>query len=215
MAARLRVEPSKDFYIQTALFDAQSGNPSDIGGTYFRVKGSDGQLAITEFAFFSGRENDKVLYGKYSLGFWSYTGTFPDLQSGNPSTSHGVYGMTEQAVNKAITLFVKYGTASQESNRISSCLTAGFTVNGLIPGREKDRFGFGVARVTNSSNYMQMQDLAGIPAYSDETAFEASYRIEIMRGVALQPDLQLVNHPDSNPDLQNPLLGMMRLELKF
>jgi porin len=213
-AIRVRAEPSKNFYIQTALFDAQAGDPNNLTASYFRVNGSDGQLAITEFALFSGKENPKDLYGKIGAGVWNYSRTFDRLAGGDKGTNHGWYVLGEQWITSEIALFLRYGTADGEVNRFANCLTTGVTFNGLL-GRPKDRFGLGYARIAQSDDYIQSVVAGGGDTLSSESAFEFSYRYELIPGVALQPDVQYVMHPGMNPALNNAVTSSMRVELNF
>jgi porin len=214
-AIRLRVEPTKSFYLETALFNAQAGDPAQPQGTHFRLGANDGQLFITEAAYFRGRSEGQKLYGKYGLGVWSYTRTFDNLaqtvtdSSGNEvplqSTSRGAYFLGEQAVSELASIFLRYGVASTDTNAVSRCLGTGVVFTGLLPSRDRDRFGLALARST-------LGESSGGGA---ETTYEANYRVELIPGVALQPDLQYIVHPSADITIDNALVGAFRVELSF
>jgi carbohydrate-selective porin OprB len=48
-----------------------------------------------------------------------------------------------------------------------------------------------------------------------ETAYELTWRIPIGAHVALQPDVQYVDEPDTNPAIEDALVVMLRVEAVF
>src|SRR5262249_3874344 len=125
----------------------------------------------------------------------------------------------EQSVRENITLFARYGIASTEVNRFGTSLGTGAVFTGVLPGRPKDRFGLGLARVTNGGEYKASLQDQGVTVPDAETTIEANYRIELMRGVAVQPDFQYIIHPQGDPvtypSLANASVGAIRFEISF
>lgn len=221
-AIRLRAETSKAFSLQIAVFDALSGNPQDPKGTHIRLNTNDGQLLIAESAYLRGKDDSKQLPAKYAMGTWAYTTTFDHQTATNDSgatpvraPSHGAYFLADQAVTENLAMFLRYGLASTEVNRLGSNLSGGVVYTGLIPKRPKDRFGLAFTRVENGSEFKDKQQQLGVATKDAETTLEANYRIELIPGVALQPDLQYVIDPNTDPTLSNALVGAVRLELSF
>jgi porin len=224
-AFRIRTEPSKEFYFQAAIFNGQAGDPSDPRGTHISFDAQDGFLFITEAAYTLNRGKSSGLAGKYGMGFWTYTRTYDHLTQTIPTssgdaipvqtTSRGIYFLTEQNVSQSTAVFLRYGIASTEANRFSSSLGTGIVFTGLIPHRPKDRFGLGFARAANGEEYQQLQASQGTPVTTAESTIEANYRIELLRGIAVQPDFQYVLNPNTSPDIPNAAVGAVRLELNF
>ncbi|MFL5812230.1 MAG: carbohydrate porin [Bdellovibrionia bacterium] len=228
-AIRFRVEPTKEFYFQFGVWNAQSGDPGNPYGTKFRLNAKDGLLLISEMAYLRGKIDQTKNPGKYGIGYWTYTRTFDSLHnsitdsSGNTiptqASSHGIYFLAEQSIFGNVTLFCRYGIASTEVNRFGTSLGTGVVFTGLVPHRPKDRFGVALARVTNGGEYEASLQDQGVVVPGAESAIEANYRIELLPGIAVQPDYQYIIHPQgdpvANPGLANASVGSIRFELSF
>jgi len=62
---------------------------------------------------------------------------------------------------------------------------------------------------------MQSQQQLGLPVNRAETAFESTYLIQISNSVAVQPDIQYVVHPNTDPNVRDAWAFQLRLELGF
>jgi porin len=212
-AVRFRAEPSKEFYLQTAVFNAVAGNPDDPNGTHLRLSPDDGLLLISEVGFqrasspkSEGDDSSGTILGKIALGTWSYTHT---------DASSGTYILIDQALTEQVSAFVRAGFTAGQAHEVESNLSGGLTCRGLLPSRENDIFAVGATSVSASATYRAQQESSGTAISERETTIEVSYRAKLFRGVFLQPDYQYVDHPDfskENPYAQT--LGA-RLELNF
>lgn len=215
-ALRIRTEPSKDLYLQWAAFNAVAGHPDYEHGTHYRLGLSDGQLLIVEMAHLRGRLEEKVNPGKYALGMWTYTSTFPEIiDTSRSNTNSGAYFLAEQTLGERTTVFFRFGSATSKVNQVSSCMSGGLVLTGVIPGREKDRLGFAFTTARNGDDYMISQDAAGTPADREETALEISYRFEPLKGISIQPDFQRIIHPGMDPAHRAASVFATRLEANF
>ncbi len=209
-AVRLKVEPSENFYIQTAVFNGQSGDPNDSQATHIRGFGDDGLLTITE----TGVLNVGGRNSKYALGMWSYDKTFEAI--GDPSkqvSSKGAYGVADLELIKDLSVFFKYGRASTESNDVGACLAAGLQWKHIFSDSWHDRFGLGVAQAYFGKEYLADQEAAGVNTSDVETALELTYRFEVTPWLALQPDFQYVITPSGNRDIPDAQVGTLRVEI--
>ena len=175
-----------------------------------------------------GRAAPLVYDGKYAVGIWGYSTTLNDLNdvdsAGTPIQRHGTYGfygIAERRVYKepddplqGLTLFGQVGFADPRVNRIASYQGGGAVYTGLIPGRDKDQIGFGVAAAHNSGQYESAQRNAGIPVTNAEITLEFTYAALLTEDpeLALQPDIQYVINPGTNPSLKNALVIGVRIE---
>lgn len=221
-AIRVRTEPSKNFYFQVAAFNAQAGNPAILKGNSMSFRAQDGFLVIQE----AGYLGDTATPAKYTVGTWSYTRTYDHLldtqtdangeEVAKQVISSGAYLLIDHSWNDLISTFLTYGVASTESNAVRDCLTAGFAFTGLIPGRSKDRLGVGIARITPGAERKQaaLQE-DDVVLDGDETAYELTYRAEIMDGFAVQPDFQWVVNPSFLPERENAVVGSIRFEVSL
>lgn len=218
---RLRVEPTKNTYLMSAVFDAQAGNPNALKGTHIRAGSADGFLLINETG--AAKSGDDPY--KYALGYWIYTRTFDHLSetvtTGSGATvpsqvsSSGMYILMDQSFLTRFSAFLRYGLASTLSNQVKDNLSAGIVAKGLIPSRKDDKLGIAVTRVTPGSEYIEQMKKSGTSLAADETAYELSYRIELASGLALQPDLQYISNPGLSETNNFAIDGAIRIELNF
>jgi porin len=167
--------------------------------------------------------------GKIALGGWYYTAKFDDLvkvdAGGNlikRTGSYGIYALFEKTVYRekqdsaqGLTLFARVGTANAQVNRFGLYTGSGFNYTGLIPGRSGDELGFAVAAARNGREFRNAAANAGAPVDRWEVNFELTYRAQITPWLALQPDLQYIINPGTNPALKNAFVIGTRFEVSF
>ena len=221
LAARVRAEPTKAFYIQTGIFNGVSGDPENPRGTHIKLGGANGLLIVSEMAFLRGKEEkSENKYSKYAAGIWSYTKTF-DHQTATVSgtttpvqvNNDGYYFLAEQTIFDPLAVFLRYGVASSEVNRFHKNFSYGLVATGIISSRPNDRLGIAATIVTNGSEYKDLNKTQGNKIENSESTYEASYRMELTKGFVFQPDIQWVVNPDTNPDQKNVLVGAVRFEI--
>ena len=74
--------------------------------------------------------------------------------------------------------------------------------------------GLGYARIPGS-HYMSSQRTQGVPVTSAEKAIEITYLMQLTKWLAVQPDLQYVIHPSTDPTIPNALAFQLRFEIAF
>jgi porin len=212
LAARVKVEPSENFYLETAVFNAQSGDPNDHEATHIRGFGDDGILSITEAAIINvGGRNSK-----YALGMWSYDRTFDSLADPTKQvTSKGSYALADIEIVKNFSIFAKYGRSSTESNNVGASIAAGLQWKNLFSDSWNDRLGFGMARAYLGAEYSAQEKANGTDLADSETALELSYRFEVLPWLAFQPDYQYVINPSGNKDIPDAQIGTLRVEISM
>ncbi|HVK60621.1 MAG TPA: carbohydrate porin [Bdellovibrionales bacterium] len=199
LGLRVKAEVNDEFYLQTAVFEGTAGDPDRIHGTQIKYDPSEGQYVIIEAAQHS--ENHK-----YAVGGWSFT------QPG-PVANTGVYIIGNQNLTEKVAVFARYGTASAEANRFRSNLGAGLVFTGLLPSRPEDQCGLAFTSVSNGDVYVQTSNAAGVPVDRDETTIELTYQISLGGDVSVQPDLQYVINPDTDPNRENALVASLRFRI--
>jgi porin len=173
---------------------------------------------------------EKVAHdGKIALGGWFYTAKFDDLaevdEAGNPilrTGNHGIYGLAEQTVYRekdnpaqGLALFVRLGVADTSVNQFGFYTGGGFVYTGLIPGRDEDQVGFAIAAAHNGSRFKRAQRNIGRPVNHAEVALEFTYRVQILPWLAVQPDIQYVINPGTEPTVKNAFITGLRFEVSF
>jgi len=243
LGVRFAYKPSPVTLVRFAVLDGapldqQNGSP---GGFDHR----NGLLLIAEAALLTrpaasderfapryriGRGTSPPTYeGKAAIGVWYYTGTFDEFVAANPAATParhqgegGAYFLLDRALWQAsddpkrrITWFVQLGVADPRVDRFGAYAGAGITAFGVVPSRPADEFGLAVAMARNGAQYIAGQQQAGLSATAAETAIELSYLSQIAPWLAVQPDVQYVIHPNTDPRLRNAIVAQLRVELKF
>ena len=87
--------------------------------------------------------------------------------------------------------------------------------NGWIPTRGDGELGLTLTQSHNSDKYMQLVNSRGGHYKLNEYALEFYYRDKIYRGVSVQPDVQYVINPSTNPTLKNATIVGVRFDVNF
>jgi porin len=218
---RVKVRPVQSFFLQAVVLDGVPGNPGNARGTYVQFNPGDGALVAAEADYLPGGE---ARNGKIGIGSWRYTEKFDDLvstdASGNPvrRTNDGMYVLAERTVyrtpgrddDRGLAMFLRFGVANGDVNRFDYAWGTGFVFTGPFPGRERGQLGLGVEEAHNSPKY---RETSGAGAYT--MAYELTYNDYLAPWISVQPDVQYVIDPDSDPSLKNALVVGARFTVVF
>ncbi len=176
-----------------------------------------------------GRAAPVQYTGKYALGLWGYTTNLNDLserdQNGNPvqrQGTYGIYGLAERTVfqerddpGQGLTVFARAGVADPKTNQFSQYYGGGLIYAGLFPSRDKDLMGLGVATALNGSHFTRANNRQGNPVNRAEFVVEWSYAFQVNPNIVLQPDIQYILNPGTDPTLDDALIVGMRLGMNM
>ena len=177
-----------------------------------------------------GRLNKLAPYDdKIAIGAWYYTANFDDLSAtaanGAPLQHHGEGGayllvdhllfQSADDEKRRVSAFLQLGVAQQMVDRIVTYVGTGLVASGIFPGRSDDQLGIGVAMARNGAGYISAQQQAGLPVSPAETAIELTYAAQLASWMAVQPDLQYVISPNTDPRRRNATVAQLRFELTF
>jgi porin len=81
--------------------------------------------------------------------------------------------------------------------------------------RASDELGVAVAAAYNSAHFIDQQRTLGTRVEGVEVALEGTYLIQLAPWLALQPDVQYVLHPNTDPTMRNALVAFLHFELSF
>ena len=109
-----------------------------------------------------------------------------------------------------LSVFARAGIAESSVNRFGRYLSLGAVYTGPFRGREDDQVGLGLAIAINTDDYRTSLDLQGTPSTSSEKNVEFSYLARLSLRASVQFDVQYIIDPDTNPVLDNALVGIMR-----
>jgi porin len=207
-----------------------AGNPQlrDASGTSFRL--NDAPFAIIEAAYAVNQGKGAAgLPGTYKLGLWGHGGRFADqhtdnrgLSLANPASSGvaathngdgGLYAIVDQMVwrpaagdageggDHGLGIFARLSGSPADRNLIDLYGDGGVSYKGLIPGRDSDVLGLGLAyarigaSAADRDRDAQRFGNPGSPVRDFEMAIELTYQAQLAPWWVVQPDLQYIIHP--------------------
>jgi porin len=217
LALRLKTySSSKSFYVQAAITDGVPGDPNDPRGTHIKLEDDDGSLSIIELGYQPKSDGNEENFDKTAIGFWRYSNTFDDINGlGGRSKSQGAYVLSEQTFwhetgskTQGLTVFVRFGVASEEVSAIDWSGSLGMNCRGLINGRDDDEAGIAVTVTHAGDDFRSTGDFK-----HQETGLELTYRAQIKPWLAIQPTLQGVFNTGLDPTIDDAWIVGTRVEL--
>ena len=172
---------------------------------------------------------ESLLPGHYRFGSWfnpSSKTIFIDDLGGLRAEQHrggdvGFYFNFDQMVWKenptdvkdkqGLGVFARYGFAHPDVNKINHFWSAGAAYHGLVPSRDKDVLGFGVAQSILSKTYRHNVDSRA----DRETVYELYYAIHVTPWCVITPDVQVITNPGGSKDARDALVGGVRVKIAF
>jgi porin len=109
-------------------------------------------------------------------------------------------------------LFGQAAISDANPNPIGWSALAGVGGTGVIPGRERDRFGAGVFCLGFSESLKEGLDAVGIPL-RNEAGLEVFYNLEVTRWMYLTGDVMVIRPP--RPGADAAVLGGVRAQVVF
>ncbi len=201
LALRVRAQTRRGYYLQAAVLDGFPGAPGNAKGTHIILGKNDGLLIATE----AGREGSILgRPGKLALGAWFYTaGTETLTGAAETKKSKGAYFLAQRQLlndkdgsRTGIDLFFRLGAADSDINRLAFYMGAGLVFTRLIPGRDDDQLGLGLAYARNGDTFMEAVETQSPGLFKkSETIVELTYLFQATPWFSLQPTLQYFFHP--------------------
>ena len=214
-AGRLRWIINSAWSLFTAAADGVPGDPDRPKRTVVHFGDQDGALLIAE----ANRTGTRLR--KLGFGAWRYTGQLDRIDSemtGARSHSAGAYVLADMNLyspeaqsERGLTAFVRYGVANKAVNRFGDYTGAGVTYTGVLAN--DDQLGFAMARAQNADAYRTAQARGGLATDSAETNLELTWRFALKEWLSVQPDLQYIRNPNTDPTLRNALAAGVRFEI--
>ncbi|MGN6738568.1 carbohydrate porin [Dyella sp.] len=235
LGARVAYKPVEGVVLRATALD---GVPLIRDGDRLRAfQRGDGRLYVAELALLDrpgarppgdarlriGRNAMLPMYaGKLAIGAWHYTATFDRLAPGSSTAQQhgatGYYAVADGTVardphdsRRSLSLFAQIGAGDPAVARFGRYLGAGAVLAGPFAQRPQDELGLAIAIARNGRPYRQQQ--APQPTTATERSIELSYLAQATDWLAVQPDLQYVTHPNTDPTARNALVFTLRFEL--
>jgi porin len=217
-AGRLQWALTSQWTLYTAAADGVPGDPDRPKRTTVHLGEGEGALLIAE----ANRVGTRLR--KVGIGTWRYTGKLDHLLETDAegasahSVSSGAYVLADVQLyastageGQGLTGFARVGIADKDVNRFDRYTGAGLTYTGIAA--DDDQLGFGIARARNSRLYREALTLSGSETDAAELNAELTYRFAVNEWLTLQPDLQYVRNPDTNPELRDAFAVGLRFDL--
>jgi porin len=198
--------PTFKLSLKLGVFDGAPGDPAHPRRfVAVKLSAADGALVIGEADY---RPSAGTVL---ALGAWGYTADVERIAPGAPPQhgQSGAYAFAQVRLSPAWSGWVRAGVADDEVNPIGGYLGGGVVRTGVF-GRAGDQFGLAVAHARLGA---PIRSRDGLPAA--ETAFEATYALQVRPWLILQPDLQYIVHPASQAGLRNALAVGLRITVDF
>lgn len=224
---RIRYDVSEQVTTRLALLDGVPGKPDDPTATgVFDFSSDQGVFAIGEVDWETRSESS---FRRVVLGAWHYTTIFDDLLDTEPDGSpvqrkgsSGIYGFIEGMIvpeqgspGQGLAGVVRVGVADDDVNQVAGYYGAGLAYRGLFPGRDHDSIGIGFSTAVNGDKYKQAQALAGAPVTDSETEVVLVYSARVNRWLQVQPTIEYLIDPGTDPAADNALLAGLRIGVAF
>lgn len=133
--------------------------------------------------------------GNYRFLYWYDPIAKEKFTGGGKTDDMGAALSFDQQITEKLTLFARYGYAPGNVNELTHFWSTGAAYTGLIPGRDEDVTAIGVAQGLTSR---KLREISG--QNSQETIFEAYYKIKINDLIHVSPVAQVILHPGADPD---------------
>jgi porin len=185
------------------------GSPGDDPGENARnplvLRQSEGALIVAE-----GSLDWKLggFDGRLTAGYWMYTAAFetvlnPDPQNPDEDRGNlGFYALLESTLirendrdDQGLRAFIRWGLANDRFNLFGQYLGTGVVYKGLIPSRDSDHLGIGMAAAFTGTDSIRAAEQEGLDVGDYEISFELTYRAKIAPGLYVHPDVQYVINP--------------------
>ncbi len=187
------------FELRSAIYTASAGDDTreNIG---FDWSFDDG------FTVFGEAIARPRLFGRlasFSIGVVGVRTELVDLSTGDRvGRRASLYGVTDLQIvqpgewSPGLDFFARvFGTPEVGTSATDWYLSGGFALRTPFPGRDEDAMVVGFSYQRFGKDYLDFVRASGQNVTSDESIIELSYRAQVFRWFAVQPDLQLVIDP--------------------
>jgi porin len=155
------------------------------------------------------------LPGSYRLGIWNARIEKDYLEDNHSKRDDtGFYFSADQMIwrensedSQGMGLFTRVGWADEKVNEIEFSGSVGLQYKGIIPDRDNDVLGFGIAHGTLSDDAAFNSSL--------EQVYEAYYNVEISPWLHITPDLQMIKDPGGDSDAGDAFVAGVRVQMDF
>ena len=201
LGAMAKAELGAGFVLRAALYE---GSPDE---EYLNESGLDVRLSDEEGVLYFGEAAWAGEGSAVKAGLFHHTGAVGESHT-------GVYAVVQQALWLGGPIaFGRAGFAEEDVGTLWKSLETGVSWIGPLAARPKDELLLGFVYGRLSREFAAAQ-----PTPSDwryESVVELSYRVHVVPGVVVQPDVQFVRHPGGTRTSDDAWVLGLRIDLAF
>ncbi len=220
LALRLEGLITNSLTARIGIFNGVAGDPNDPYGNHIMF--NDGLLLISEVDYTG------IGKSRFGVGTWMYTsrtkGVFDrelDRPGWNERRNKGIYFLGEyslysnESLNRELGVFARAGYAYPYLNRLGYFAGAGITIDGLLSSKFENSLGLGIVSAFNGKDYKEAQRQLGAQVDNAETIIEGTALLQLQKHIQIQPDIQYVINPNTDPTIKNALVVALRVILSL
>ena len=154
--------------------------------------------------------------GILKAGVWVYTRERPRIdRPQDTEREYGAYLSMQHALTESLVAYSRLGTANPSVDRIGLYAGGGIVSSeGILP-RCDDKLGFAIGYARNGNQWRDAAAAQSTATDAAEIALELTWQVALSDRVRLQPDLQYIINPDTNPALDDAIVAGVRIEVSF
>lgn len=217
LGAAIFWEPEDWLSIGAGLYEGAPDGRTSGFNTAFDSKRQDGVFSIYELALKSSFGEQKDLPGTYRFGAWYHSDDFEEVGDDADTDvfegNNGFYLAFDQMLyhekgdsDQGLGTFFQFGWAPENRNEIDRYFGVGLSYVGLIPGRDEDITGIGLAQALWSNR---------IDGFTRETAIELFYKAQLTESVSIKPDIHYIANPGGNGTTSDAIALGVRVQMTF
>ncbi len=221
LGLRVQAQLHNNLTVRAAAFDGVAGDPDDPYGTKVILRQDDGLLVSGEAEL-----TPELVPGfRTVVGVWFYTEpSTPHIESTAPGRelrNRGGYIIGESTVwaddnsDREVGVFVRYGRADNRINQLGDYIGFGVVATSLFSRDHSSTVGLGIAIARNGRDYQDAMSDAAVAVDRTETAIELTASLSLHEYFTIQPDVQYIVNPGTDPALDNALAIGLRLDFSM
>lgn len=221
-SVNLFVYPTDQIYLGVGVYDGATADGFETGfrgpATFFSDDKSSSWFFIGELGL-TWTKLGGMGSGQLSAGGWGHTASFARFDGADDEDgAQGFYiigeqqlipaGDAEELAEQGLFVYAKYAWADEAIAAAAQHVAGGIFQRGTFGDRHDDEVGLFVAWVDLSD-----EDGAGFP--EDEYVIEGYYAIAITPFITVTPDIQYIINPSGRSDIDDAVVGTLRLKITF
>lgn len=130
--------------------------------------------------------------------------------------------------SRGLSVFANVTVHDKDVNQVANSIQAGLTYKGPFDARPKDDIGIGIARIQTNKDYRDNQravnaaagatdydDPAFTPLQYSEYDAELYYGVHVTNWLTVRPNIQYIRHPGGVREVDNAVIGGLKVQAVF